>query len=201
MPLRPSLLLPLLPPPSSTRQLLHSLASSGFSDPALYHTSRPSYPPPAIQQILARARPTLSSSNKPAIMELGAGTGLFTAPFLEALKNGHEEFQYVANEPGPLGEALKRIEEEEPVSVMSVPLFPRRRRRSWRLSHEGGWERRVDVKADVLAGEGASRGARELRESCGAFSRLSTSLPLPSFCVVFVLFTELLHPTSFFFPP
>lgn len=93
-------LLPRLRPfnsPTPGRQAYHSVAASGFNDSELYHSARPSYPPAAIAHIQS----LIPASESPTLMELGAGTGLFTAPMLDALSSGNQSFTYVANEPNP----------------------------------------------------------------------------------------------------
>jgi len=94
-----------LPPPSS--RLLHSIAAAGFTNAEHYHQSRPSYGNRSIDAVLDLLPPTLDGA--PKILELGAGTGLFTAPFLARLAAKHPHFDYEINEPLALSDSLEPL--------------------------------------------------------------------------------------------
>lgn len=81
---------------------IHQAATTGFNNAQAYDTHRPSYPPAAVQALLAH----LDLVGRPGarIVDLAAGTGKFT----EALAARDEKFEIMAVEPlGPMRDALR----------------------------------------------------------------------------------------------
>ncbi|TPX17480.1 uncharacterized protein E0L32_003123 [Thyridium curvatum] len=91
---------------------LPDAASRGFRDAASYDAHRPAYPPALVAELLARMRLSEDRSHDGArrarVLELGAGTGKFTAALAAALAaRRHEGFEVLAVEPhGPMREQL-----------------------------------------------------------------------------------------------
>ena len=87
--------------------LLHTAAKSGFKNSVNYHNSRPAVSQNTIDYILSDVilnGVSKSNSNvleSPSIVELGAGTGLFTTELLKGLtsKFGSIKTQLIINEP------------------------------------------------------------------------------------------------------
>lgn len=84
---------------------LADVASRGFAAASSYDQHRPSYPPEAVEQLLAHLQ--VSGLRGARILDLAAGTGKFT----ELLAKREEEFEIVAVEPhGEMrGELEKKI--------------------------------------------------------------------------------------------
>ncbi|KAJ4305418.1 hypothetical protein N0V90_000949 [Kalmusia sp. IMI 367209] len=72
---------------------IHPQATSGFRAAGSYDLHRPSYPPSAIDDLLAAIR--VKGVAKAQIVEIGAGTGKFT----ELLASGAEQYRIIAGEP------------------------------------------------------------------------------------------------------
>jgi ubiquinone/menaquinone biosynthesis C-methylase UbiE len=111
--------------------MLAPQALAGFADAATYDAHRPSYPQATIEQLLQNFNlPTAESTNgRPLrILELGAGTGLFTFPLIEYLDSKGLAYELVATDPHPkmleqLSSKLSALKEEKPraVTTLSCP--------------------------------------------------------------------------------
>lgn len=77
----------------STHFTLPSQAQEGFKDASSYDQHRPSYPPEAVEKILANVG--VANQSNARIVELGCGTGKFT----EALIKRPEDYEIIAVEP------------------------------------------------------------------------------------------------------
>lgn len=83
---------------------LADVAVTGFAAASSYDLHRPSYPPEAVQQLLARLN--VAGRQGARILDLAAGTGKFT----QLLAERAERFELVAVEPhkGMRGELEKK---------------------------------------------------------------------------------------------
>ena len=91
---------------SISKKGIHSAASEGFNKSSSYHTSRPAVSRKAVEFILDHAylSQTLTDGEiSPRVVELGAGTGLFTAELLKGLKDKYKVISspVIINEPHP----------------------------------------------------------------------------------------------------
>lgn len=73
--------------------ILAEEADKGFKNAAHYDQHRPSYPPEAVEKLLANLK--VAGNPKARIVELAAGTGKFT----ELLAARKEQFEIMAVEP------------------------------------------------------------------------------------------------------
>ena len=74
---------------------IKSAASTGFVSPALYDAHRPSFPPASVKKLLEALQ--LVDQPGARVLELGAGTGKFTA----LLSARPERFEVLSVEPHP----------------------------------------------------------------------------------------------------
>ena len=72
---------------------IHSASNEGFKKAFSYEKHRPDYPPIAVETFLERLQ--VSGVEKARILDLGAGTGKFTAVLSQRIEN----FEIVAVEP------------------------------------------------------------------------------------------------------
>jgi hypothetical protein len=73
---------------------MHPLARSGFDASGasgLYDRARPSYPPQAIEALLAAPQPPVAAGARFKIAELGSGTGICTRVLLDTLGSARLE--------------------------------------------------------------------------------------------------------------
>jgi tRNA G46 methylase TrmB len=77
----------------ATSSAVNTRAATGFKNAANYDTHRPTYPPEAVQKLLAHLG--VANQDKAQIIELACGTGKFT----ELLAARPENFEVLAVEP------------------------------------------------------------------------------------------------------
>jgi SAM-dependent methyltransferase len=92
---------------------MHNLASSGFTNPSLYNSSRPSYPVAVVDDVIDLLPATMVGRDDgvPRVLELGAGTGKFTEIMLDRLNAKYDRFEYTVNEPSALAKSLEPLVE------------------------------------------------------------------------------------------
>ncbi|GMH58034.1 hypothetical protein TrST_g7737 [Triparma strigata] len=85
--------------PFASVRKINKFAASGFADAKLYDSTRPSYPAEVVDKIASLAQNS-TAPGPPTIVELGAGTGLFTS-LLSRSPSLPSHTQYYANEISP----------------------------------------------------------------------------------------------------